>query len=139
MWNFEVSRLTTAKSEQIWELWTDVSNWSTWDSEVSYSKIVGKFQVGSNGIIKPRVGPKSKFKIIECTAFKSFTSRGVLPLCKIDLIHTISNTETGLLITHKIVMTGLMTFLFAKVIGSKISASLPESVENLIKLAETNE
>jgi xanthine/uracil permease len=62
-----------------------------------------------------------------------------LPLCKIDLIHTITNTETGLLITHKIVMTGLMTFLFAKVIGSKISASLPESVENLIKLAETNE
>jgi hypothetical protein len=138
MWTTEVSRKTTATKEQIWKFWADVSNWNIWDKEVETSELFGQFQIGSKGILKPAGGPKTKFEMTECTNFKSFTDRSVLPLCKMDFIHTITDTKDGHLITHKVIMTGFMTFLFSKVIGSKIKVGLPIAVEKLIELAEKN-
>jgi len=138
MWTTEVSRKTTATKEQIWKLWADVPNWNVWDKEVESSELFGEFQAGSKGVLKPLGGPKTKFVMIECTKFKSFTDRSFLPLCKMDFIHSMRETKEGIEITHKIVMTGFMTFLFSKVIGSKIKAGLPIAVEKLVQLAEKN-
>jgi hypothetical protein len=138
MWTFEVSRKTTAKKEIIWKLWTDVPNWNIWDAEVVNAELFGQFQTGTKGILKPKDGPKAKFEMIECTNLKSFTDRSFLPLCKMDFIHSMTETNDGLEITHKVEMTGFMTFLFSKVIGNKIKVGLPIAVDKLIKLAEKN-
>ena len=138
MWTFEVSRKTTAKKEIIWKLWTDVPNWNIWDAEVVNAELFGQFQTGTKGILKPNDGPKAKFEMIECTNLKSFTDRSFLPLCKMDFIHSMTETNDGLEITHKVEMTGFMTFLFSKVIGNKIKVGLPIAVDKLIKLAEKN-
>jgi hypothetical protein len=53
-----------------------------------------------------------------------------------DFIHSIKEIKGGIEITHKVVMTGFLTFLFSKVIGSKIKVGLPVAVEELIKIAE---
>jgi hypothetical protein len=55
-----------------------------------------------------------------------------------DFIHSMTETQSGIEINHKIVMTGFMTFLFSKVIGRKIEAGLPKAVEGLIEVAEKN-
>ncbi len=136
MWTTEVSRKTIAKKEQIWKLWADVPNWNIWDSEVESSELFGHFQTGTTGILKPKGSPKTKFEMIECTKFKSFTDRSYLPLCKMDFIHSITETHDGLVLTHKVLMTGFMTFLFSKVIGSKIKIGLPIAVNKLIEIAE---
>ncbi len=138
MWTTEVSRKTTATKEQIWKLWADVPNWNVWDAEVETSEIFGQFQKGTKGVLKPTGGPKTKFEMIECTIFKSFTDRSFLPLCKMDFIHTITEAKGGLEITHKVVMTGFMTFLFSKLIGNKVKVGLPIAVDKLIELAEKN-
>lgn len=136
MWTTEISRKTVATKEQIWKLWADVPNWKLWDAEVENSELFGQFQTGTKGVLKPTGGPKTKFEMTECTKFKSFTDRSFLPLCKMDFIHSMTETKEGLVITHKIVMTGFMTFLFSRVIGSKIKVGLPLAVEKLIELAE---
>lgn len=136
MWITEVSRKTTATKEQIWKLWADVPNWNIWDKEVETSELFGPFKIETKGILKPKKGPKANFKISELTELKSFTSKSFLPLCKMDFIHTMNQTKDGLEITHKIEMTGFMTFLFSRVIGSKIKVGLPLAVEKLIKIAE---
>jgi hypothetical protein len=136
MWTTEVRRKTTATKEEIWKFWADVPNWNVWDTEVENSELFGQFKIETNGILKPKDGPKAKFKISELTDLKSFTSRSFLPLCKMDFIHTMTETKDGLEITHKIIMKGFMTFLFSKVIGSKIKVGLPLAVEKLIELAE---
>ena len=132
-----MTRKTTATKERIWALWTDVPNWSVWDKEVEYSELFGQFQIGTKGILKATGGPKTKFLMTECTKFKSFTDRSFLPLCKMDFVHTMTETNGGLEITHKIVMTGLITFLFSKVIGNKIKVGLPVTVEKLVEVAES--
>jgi hypothetical protein len=136
MWTTEVSRKTTATKEQIWKLWADVPNWNVWDAEVETSELSGQFKSETIGILKPIGAPKAKFIISELTELKSFTNRSFLPLCKMDFIHTMTETKDGLEITHKIIMKGFMTFLFSKVIGSKIKVGLPLAVEKLIELAE---
>jgi len=136
MWTTAVSRKTTASKEQIWKLWADVPNWNVWDKEVETVELFGEFETGTKGVLKPAGGPKAKFEMIECTKFKSFTDRSFLPFCKIDFTHSITETNDGIEILHKVVMTGFLTFLFSKVIGSKIKAGLPNAVEKLIDLAE---
>lgn len=138
MWATEVSRKTTATKEEIWKLWADVSNWNVWDKQVETSELFGQFQKGTNGVLKPAGGPKTKFEMTECTNLKSFTDRSFLPLCKMDFIHTMTETQNGLEITHKVIMTGFFTFIFSRVIGSKIIVGLPIAVEKLIELAEKN-
>lgn len=138
MWTTETSRKTTAKKEEIWALWANVAEWNIWDKEVETSEIFGKFQNGTKGFLKPAGGPKAKFEITELTTLKSFTSRSLLPLCKMDFIHLMKETEDGLELTHKIEMTGFLTFIFSKVIGSKLKVGLPKAIEKLIELAEKN-
>ncbi len=138
MWKIEVIRKTKAKKEQIWSIWADVHKWNIWDKEVKTSELFGKFQKGTKGILKPTSGPKAKFEIIELTNLKSFTSRSFLPFCKIDFIHFMNETEEGLEIIHKIEMTGFMSFIFSKVIGSKIKIGLAKAVDKLIEFAEKN-
>ena len=86
--------------------------------------------------MKPVEGPKTKFVITECTCLKSFTGRSFLPLCKMDVVHVMNETKGKIEIMHQVVITGFMTFLFSKVIGSKIKVGLPLAVENLIEIAE---
>lgn len=138
MWTTEVTLKTKATKEQIWKLWSDVPNWNVWDKEVETAGLFGEFKTGTKGFLKPAGGPQTKFEMIECTNFKSFTDRSFLPLCKMDFIHTLTETNGGTDITHKVIMTGFMTFLFSKIIGSKIEAGLPVAVEKLIELAEKN-
>ncbi len=138
MWTTKVSRKTIATKEKIWSLWADVPNWNIWDKEVETSELFGQFKTGTRGVLKPKGGPKTKFEMTECTNLRSFTDRSFLPLCKMDFSHSITETKDGLEVTHKIVMTGFMTFLFSKVIGNKIKIGLPIAVERLIELAEKN-
>ena len=135
MWTAQATRKTTATKEQIWKLWADVSNWNIWDKEIETSELFGDFKAGTKGVLKPVGGPKTKFEMTECVNFNSFTDRSFLPLCKMDFIHTMTEFKDEIEITHKVVMTGFMTFLFSKVIGSKIEVGLPIAVEKLIEIA----
>jgi hypothetical protein len=136
MWATEVSRRTVATKEQVWRLWADVPNWKVWDKDVESSEIFGQFQTGTKGTLKTTGGPKTNFTMTECTDFRSFTNTSFLPLCKMDFIHTMTESKNGLEIVHKIAMTGVMSFFFSKIIGNKIKAGLPIAVGKLIEIAE---
>jgi hypothetical protein len=138
LWSTETSRTTKATKEQIWKLWTDVTNWKKWDNDVEDSKLYGDFKDGTQGILKPSGGPKTKFITTDVIHPEKFTLRSNLPLCTMDFIHTMSETKDGLTITHKVILKGLLSFFFSKIIGKKIAKGLPYAVENLISLAEVN-
>ena len=138
MWTTKITRKTSATKEKIWKLWADVPNWSTWDKDVEKAELFGDFAVGTKGILRPVGGPKVKFEIIECEKFKSFTSRSSLPLCTVDFIHSMNEIRDGLEITYEVQMTGILTFLFSRVIGKKMAIELPTAVDKLIELTEIN-
>ena len=137
MWRKEVSIATKKTKEEVWKLWSNVSDWNLWDEQVIESKIDGAFIINQKGYIKPKSGPKSTFEIIELTKGKSFTNRSKLPLGKIDFVHEIKKSLNGeLIITHRIEISGVLTFLFSKVIGNKLIKELPKALNNLVNLIE---
>jgi len=136
MWAIEVSRQTTAKKEQLWNLWADVANWNTWDSTVKSSELYGDFKVGTKGVFNLVNGPKSKFIITVCKPFESFTNSSYLPLCKTDSIISFVETKNGVLVTYRVEMTGFLTFLFSRVIGKQMAKGLSKVLDDLITKTE---
>lgn len=136
MWETSVSQHTCASKEQIWRLWTDVANWQKWDKDIEWSTLAGDVKVGAKGILKPVGGPQTKFAITTCDYLSVFVNRSNLPLCKMEVIHIISDTATGINVTHTVTMTGFLSFLFAKIMGKNIKQGLPKAVNQLIQLAE---
>ncbi len=136
MWYKKITIKTNATKEQIWNLWTDVENWNQWDNQVEFSKLKGHFEKGVYGILKPTKGPESKFKLISVEKLKEFTTRASLPLTKMDFTHEINEKNGTLYITHGVKMTGLLTFLFSKIIGQKIINELPNAMKKLSEMAK---
>ncbi len=136
MWNKEVTIKTNASREQIWNVWIDVSNWRKWDKEIRTSFINGEFKVGTYGVLKPLNGPQSKFKILSVTEFDEFTIQSFLPFTKMNFIHKIIEKNGELFIIHSIEITGLLSFLFARIVGEKLAKGLPNAMNNLSHLAE---
>lgn len=139
MWTAEFSIETKASKKSIWHLWSDLPNWNNWDKEVKSSQIFGPFEKDSWGKLKPIKGPATKFEIVECTPFKSFTTRSFLPFCKMDFIHEIEELPSAIKVTHKVLMSGPLTFVFSKLIAINIEKGLPKAVVSLIKNAEEND
>jgi hypothetical protein len=136
MWSFEHKVITKASKESIWKLWSNVAGWNHWDKEIEFSSLIGPFQKGSKGFLKPKGGPKTQFKLTNVNELHSFSDRTRLPFCNLDFIHTIQETNKGLEVCHRIEFSGMLTFLFSRVIGKNIQAGIPEAVANLISLAE---
>ncbi len=136
MWYREVTIKTNATREQIWSLWVDVENWKKWDNEVEFSQLNGNFEKGTYGILKTYKSPKAKFQIVLAKELEEFTTRSFLPLTQMDFIHKINEKDGETYITHGVKISGLLTFLFSRIIGQKILKELPKTMENLSKIAE---
>lgn len=136
MWSKEVSLRSNASKAQIWNLWTDVSNWNVWDDQVVSSSLNGPFTTGQKGELVPKGGPKSIFELSEVSPQKSFTTSTKLPLGKMDFIHTMKEVEGEILLAHKVEIKGPLTFLFSRVIGNNIVKELPIALDNLSALAQ---
>ena len=79
--NFHFSHTdsTSATSDKIWQVWTDVANWKQWDKGLKEASLEGDFAVGSKGKLIPDKGPKSRFVIAEVIPGKSYTFKTKIP------------------------------------------------------------
>ncbi|MGL6267578.1 MAG: hypothetical protein ACRC2O_06610, partial [Chitinophagaceae bacterium] len=64
---------TSASPEKVWQMWTDVKNWKSWDSALKDSSISGEFSKSVQGILTPERGPRTNFEISSCQPNFSYT------------------------------------------------------------------
>ncbi|MDR0747435.1 MAG: hypothetical protein LBE89_06035 [Helicobacteraceae bacterium] len=139
MWVRESSVRTKTDRKSIWALWSDVESWKSWDDSVEYSAINGAFRDGTKGTIKAKNAPESPFILIDCAMLESFTAKASLPLGKINFIHTMAEDNGEVVLTHRVEIDGLLTFLFSKIIGKDMERAIPAALNKLVKLAgQTN-
>ena len=132
---------TKARKEDIWPFYANLAMWPDWDEDIVYARIhePNNFVRGAKGVIKPAGGPKVKFELSEVSNDKSFTVTSYLPLTKMIFAHHLKDNADGTVtVTHHIEMKGLTAPLFAFMIGRKIKANLPDAMNKLVKLAESN-
>lgn len=127
---------TTAPDWAIWQIWSDVSNWSTWDHGIQSSSINGPFAVGTTGKLKPKGGPEVITKLTSVTPNKSFIDEAKLFGAKIIVSHNLTQSGKKTLVTHQIEMKGPLAFFFAFVIGRNMKKNLPTEMLALVEKAE---
>ncbi len=133
---FNYTLKTSASPEQIWAIWTDVPNWSEWDTELSNSNLDGAFDLGAIGKLKPKSGPTSPFKISQFDAGKSYTLTMKLPLSRLNVYRYLHVQSDGTYFTHEVSFQGFFAFLFGILLGRRFRMKLPGIMENIKRIAE---
>lgn len=129
---------TTARASEIWKIWQDVSNWNTWDHGIEFSTINGPFKAGTTGTIKPKGGPLVHTTLTRVEPMKMFVDEAKLPLTRIIVSHSLTESDGKTYVTHHIEMIGLLSFVFAFLIGRNMKKNLPQEMMAMVRKAESS-
>lgn len=137
MWKKTNSFITKEiDKKQIWNLFKDVNNWPSWDTELEFTNLKGEFKAGNYFILKPKGGPKLKIDLIEVTPYTYFKDRTNLFLAKMYDEHFFEDTKDGLKITNTITVEGILGFLWVKIIAKNLADSMIEHIKIQIEVAK---
>ncbi|NVN95766.1 MAG: polyketide cyclase [Bacteroidetes bacterium] len=138
MWTKSHSIVTKeVTKEQMWKLISDVNNWHTWDHGIEFAKMEGEFKKGNKILLRPKGGPNVNIEILETNKNKRFYDVSKMPLAKIYDDHIYEDTEDGLKITGIISVTGILGFLWVKLVAKKLADSLPTDIQKQINVASS--
>lgn len=137
MWSqsFTVST-TEVNAGQVWKVLADVSRWHEWDSEIEWTRIDGLPGLNQDFYLKPKGGPKTRITISGFEEPGFFADISHLLLGKMVTSHTLTQNGPELTIRVEIRITGLLTFLWKKVIGENQISGGPEQTRRLIEKAK---
>jgi len=135
MW-IEGKILVKASPENIFDVYTNVEEWCSWDADVKSSSISGVFKQGAKGELIPSKGPKAKFSLAEVTLNQSFTSETKLPLCCMRFEHQLKSSGEFTEVIHRVEFTGALSFIWRQLIGSQIKKGMPDALNGLKKICE---
>jgi hypothetical protein len=121
--------------EQIWKLFSDVNNWQTWDTGIEFAKMEGEFNKGNTFQLRPKGGPTVKIELFEIIENKKFVDLTRFPLAKMYGEHLFEETQEGLKITSGMTVTGILSFIWVKLVAKGIADALPVDMEQQIKAA----
>ena len=137
MWSKSYSVVTNeVTKEQMWRMWSDVNNWTTWYNGLELASMNGKFEAGNFYNFQPKGGPKMKIKIHEAVENQVFTDLTTFPLAKMYGKHTFEETADGLRVTTTMTVVGILGFLWRKIVAQKIVDDLPKYIETQINAAK---
>lgn len=121
--------------KRIWAIWTDVNNWPHWHGDLDYCKLEGSFSVGNFFMLKPKGIAAVKITLIEIVEGKEFTDCTQFFGAKMYDTHKMEETEAGLVLSNKLVVTGPLKWLRIHLVAKKVADSVPEEMDALASLA----
>ena len=137
MWSANFKTETKdANSKQIWEVLTDINNWSAWDEEVEWTKLDGQSRLGAKFILKPKGGPKVNIEVTEYEPCTLHTDLSSLPLAKMEMRHTLKQVGDTCHLGIEVKIWGPLTFLWKKVIGETQVKGFADQTAKMIARAK---
>jgi len=130
---------TSAPPAEVWTIWTTVEDWKSWDTGLKDAQMEGAFQLKAKGVIISLEGRKSKFKVVDIEEGKSYTIKTNLPLGGLYVKRYLKQNGDKTIFTHEVWFKGLTKGLFAKAFGRKFREMLPEVLQNIKQIAESND
>lgn len=127
-------KIENISKEKIYNLWTDVDNWSKWNENILDSKLIGEFKEGTFIKLAIKDAPKSKVKLLEIKRNKSFTYLTTFLLAKMYTTYEIIEENNHLELRASIKIEGLLSFLW-KQLGIQDAADVLEAdLDRFVKL-----
>jgi hypothetical protein len=138
MWQKSYTVATEVPSSRLWEVITDVANWSSWDEEIEFIQIDGLPRSGTEFWLKPKGAPAVKLTIEEFLPPHRFVDVTQFPLAQMRTIHEFIDTSAGTEIQVTVQVWGILGFLWQKIVAQKQVESLPAQTQKFIDRARQN-
>jgi uncharacterized protein YndB with AHSA1/START domain len=137
MWTNEQSIETNASPEAIWQLWSDVAGWPTWNGDIEHIEISGPFEAGSRITMTPVGAEPVELRIAEAVEPEMFVDEAVLGDLVFRTIHRIEQVQGGSnRIVYRMEITGRAADTAGPELGPQISGDFPETLAALARRAE---
>lgn len=124
-----------ASRSRVFSLYSEVTSWPAWDTEVATVKLAG-LRPGESGWLKPRSGPKAAIRVVSVEVDRSFTIESRLPFCRVHFGHDLTGEDGVVTATHWVRFSGALAFLFRRLIGREIDRTLPATLADLKRASE---
>ena|SRR3990167_3610774 len=136
MWAKTYSKIyQDINKKDIWRIWTDVNNWPAWHSDLDYCKMDGTFTVGNHFMLKPKGVSAVKIELVEIDKDNKFTDCTKFFGARMYDTHAMEETSKGLRLTNTLVVTGLLKFLWIKLVAQNVADTVPQEMDALVKFA----
>lgn len=119
--------------EEIWQVWADVNQWHMWHDDIEYAKLEGRFEAGNKFIIKPKNMSEVTIELVMVELNKGFTDLTKFPLAKMYGEHEFINKGDEIELRTTMRVTGVLSFLWRKLVAEKIVADEPLQNKMLIQ------
>lgn len=120
----------------VFKIWSEVTRWKDWDPDTKEARLDGAFATGSIGRLVPTKGNGVNIRITECTPDASFTCEGGIPGFNMRFEHVVRPTSKGCEVVHRVIFSGILSFIFAPLIATQIRKGLPVTMASLKHFAQ---
>ena len=127
-------KIENISKEKIYNLWTDVDNWSKWNENILDSKLLGEFKEGTFIKLAIKDAPKSKIKLLKIKRNKSFTYLTTFLLAKTHTTYEIIEKNNHLELRASIKIEGLLSFLWKQLVVQDAADVLEADMDRFVKL-----
>ncbi len=91
--------------------------------------------VGNYFMLKPKGAPAVKIELVEIIEGQEFTDCTHFFGAKMYDTHKMEESEEGLRLSNKLVVTGPLKWLWMLLVANKVADTIPEEVDALVHLA----
>jgi hypothetical protein len=126
----------SASPSAIFDRWADVATWPQWNTDTEWVRLDGAFTQGGTGVLKPKGGPKVKF-VIEKLTESEFVDVSRLVGARLTFSHLVTPTPDGSVVDVAITMSGPLAWLWNRILGKGLAASVQPDLEALARAAES--
>ena len=119
--------------KKLWETWTNVNQWNTWQSDIEFAILEGEFKEGHFFTLKPKGGPKVRIKLLKVIPHKQFIDLTTFPFAKMYGDHEFIIHDSGdVEIKTTMSIEGPLAFLWNKLVMNGIVDKLEKQTNSLI-------
>lgn len=137
MWSQTYSKkIKGLNPEQVWNVWTDINQWHTWQQDIEYAKLEGEFKIGNIFLLKPKGGPKISIELAAVEPNKRFTDLTRFPGARMYGDHEFLVDGDELEIRTTMRIDGMLSFLWRKIVAEDVANGMMAQTESLIEKAK---
>jgi uncharacterized protein YndB with AHSA1/START domain len=127
---------TAVSPETLFRAITAIDRWPEWDGDLEYTAHDGNLDAGARFMLKPRGGPRVAMTIVEAISPSSFVDIAHMPLGVMRTSHRFILEQGGTRLRLVIDVSGILGFLWDRVVARKQAAGAAAQTEKLIAFAQ---
>ena len=130
---------SSASSDKVWRIWSDMSTWGEWNPNVSTMDWQGGFASGTSGVMNTRAGQHHKMQLVDVQPGRSFALlTSVVPGTRFRFNCRVEPAGAKTKIEQTVEVGGPLGPVMGGMLGPQVSKEFGTLLTNLAHKAEAS-